>query len=670
MSWKEYFGMYLEKYDPDQARDEGGRWTAVGGGAGDAKSRESGERRVGKDLAPGVRVLKANQERLTAANKEGTKGIQIQDFVQDYALTHGVGLSERSANKALDSLDTLVKSGKVTIEKELLTYRDTKTKQVVEREVLTVVPTKAGLEDMKKYEGKVGVPTHGISPSKPIAYENDPKGIAQQALDIRRAEYPDTRHGTQGRYFSSSKDAPELTFDAAAQFTRFKDQEVAKLMKAGGVSKADAERKAEVIAHTKVKDHLRTARSRQEIFGHTGGPGTKGQIDFYDAVSSQNALIGVMTGNEQLMNETRLLGEKSALQKAYFNAFNPTSRGPAIPYNNPNAMRKELPFLKDKDDNTVKSIVKEMAKATFTAGGYGSGRGSEKASGAGGTVPATLAVMAKYGLKTKDNWDANAVNPKTGAKTGWFAPKTPEEQRNFDRAVSMAHQMRDNLDNHPSTVFTQGIREAVKVVSGTGFVFDNPVDGHKLPLDKHNTGRVKRTIGGRTVAAYVPKAKIDPDTRQRAEGKDGRIASVNRIKTAGASAAVFVQSMDKAALGIMMTQLKSPHTIHDSIGVVRAKGTDSKGALKTPGQVQRAVTKAYESIQKADVMGKLEKQMTEHMTQFAKKSKWDAKKRDAEILKIKAAFNKIKKIKTTKKTPQFHMNTHFENEPLDPYKGK
>ena len=661
-SWREYFA--IKAYDPDQARDESGRWTAVGGGEGAAAERSSGEKRVGKELAPGVRVLSASFSKKEAAGKD-FKGVSIQNYTETYALTHGLSLSKETGDKAIDSLDALVKQGKVTIEKETIPIRDKNAPGGIREQVSFMVkPTKEGLESMGKY-GKVDPPTHSISASRPAAFQSEEGGIASEALAFRRSEYADSRHGVQGRFFSSSKDAPELTFDVEAQYQKLYSQERSKLERNNTekLSSTQIANRAAGLAHAKIERHLEIANARQDIFGHEGGKGSKGQIDFYDAVSSQNALIGVLTNNHDLMRETKLI--EGDAKKAYYNAFNKSPKGAKeIPYQAKDAAKivEELPFLKGKDPEQIADAMKTFAKATFTAGGYGSGRGSAAAMGAGGTVPATLMAMQKMGLQTKGEWDPNAVNPRTG-KVGMYKPMPKDKQEIYDRAVKIANQMRDNLDAHPSTKFTQGIRDAISTVAGTGFVFDNPVDGFKLPFDKHNVGNLRRTVGGIEVKVQVPMGKKQADGTR----KD----SVSPIKTRSGSSAILVQSLDKTVLGMMMLELKSPHTIHDSIGVARQKNWDH---TKTPETVKAAVDRAMTKIQKADILGSLEKQITTHIKTLEKSQKMDKAKAAKAIAKAKLAFATMKdqlgsKDETGKPLPKpkFTGNRHFEHEGLKPY---
>jgi hypothetical protein len=299
-----------------------------------------------------------------------------------------------------------------------------------------------------------------------------------------------------------------------------------------------------------------------------------------------------------------------------------------------------------------------MAKATFTAGGYGSGRGSEKAMGAGGTVPATIAVMEKYGLKTRGEWDPEMV--RANGKVGGYKPLDSKDKEVYDKAVKIANQMRDNLEAHPSTQFTSNIRDMVKQVAGSDFVFVNPVDGYRLSLDKHNTKTVQKTIGGQRLRVEVPEAKLNKKTGEKES------TSVNVRKTVSGASAILIQSIDKTALSTLMTELKSPYTIHDSIGLPRTGKTAPK---ETPAKIQQAVTKAYAKIQKADFVGELEKQMTKHIQHLVSRNKMHTKEASARITKIKQATEKLRKLQNIK-TYSLASNKHFEAEPHKQFKTR
>ena len=241
-------------------------------------------------------------------------------------------------------------------------------REIATRDVIAISLTKQGTNSLAPAERKGFDLGQSLSITRPSKFDPVPGGMAEKALEIRRAAFPSSKLAPQGRVHASEPTAPELLK------VEFKEGQVRK--------------------------------PGQQTLGETYK-----NLDWYDATSSARANVGAMTGDKALLKSVRLQPgaiDSPAVQtakklniphpdKPYYAILNPGGNGREITRD-----MLDIGGLAD-NPSEIKKIVKLVdTPRLYGARAAGTARGVEseiiKRAGFGKDNPASAEVKSKAKL--------------------------------------------------------------------------------------------------------------------------------------------------------------------------------------------------------------------------------------------------------------------------------
>jgi hypothetical protein len=277
-------------------------------------------------------------------------------------------------------------------------------------------------------------------------------------------------------------------------------------------------------------------------------------IDFYDATSSVTAHIGAMTGDRKSLEMSKLLptsGKPPHHDLAMSLGVKPDAT--AKPYFS--VLYGSKGSLTSKDfQGMEKGKIKEIVKDIWTPGSYGS--------------KPSFGGYNSMGVKTAKALEKAGLSPE-------LAKATSQKMLNNFKETTLAQF---------SPGFVKIVREAPE-----NFVYENPLSGSRLSFNKHNQEQVRIRLTGSDGKPVQVRALVP--------------TSVNSRKTRSGAAALFVQNWDSAVMSDLMLKQRSPHTVHDAIGVKKSM----------VGRLNVNVAKSMSTVQKMKPLEDLSKQiMAQH----------------------------------------------------------
>lgn len=702
MSWREYFTVevptLIEKMNP--YHDELGRFTS-GDGAASGKDRgESSRNQSGKPQsgAKPQASTKGGPRRSNLMNikeefsklPQGTQFQVIRNAIESQKIQVGKDKSlnmsrlmytvsqltgqhpdKELAEGVTKTLARMNKAGLLNVKHEevpLVDKNGTVVLRKLEDRVFTGDPkkdyeanvvTRTQLAVSLSSRGQAGAKSFDIQHTgeitRPAKYDIDPESAAGKFLLQRREEYADTRVAVMGRYFSSNKNAPEMTHS-------YDKEKVERLSAARTAAKENFDKVA--AKYPKDSKEYKEARKDFNTADHKYTVGqslhdTRGIRDvihkdkeFYDATSSVNGIIGTMTGNQSMLMNSRLApgydkeyphsatlakvaGIKDGAFKPYFANTLTGAAGTLQP--------DDFKGLGTKGAASAKDVLKDASKALFTPGTYGSNvHGATYESKISG-----LTQLASGGAK-----NAAKLLEESGMK--------------HDLAVKTASKMAENFKSSPLVQFNQSFRELVSEAP-EGFVYKNPMSGFDMTFDKYSRNKLEEVVTDRGPRTRIAKDKdgnpiqLSKSIRlTTTEGKtvDARVPYVQQLrdsgKTGSGAAALFIQNWDAAIITELGREMKSAHTLHDAIGIKKGQAT----------KLHEQVAKAYNKVAKADPIGDLGRQIAKHVQREFERQHpkpTPAQKRSIER-KLQSIRNSVLKIRNSTRNPgQPAFTSHDQN---------
>jgi hypothetical protein len=549
---KSILDIIVEKYSAHQLRDRNGKWATQRGEGGAGMSAPSGGGRsgggshgggggggggggasyshpttatvkrmtveeFGKNAGSSTHDKTARAIVIGSINGPKGEGSSLSSVYASVSHATGIPQSKALADAVNAHLSHMDKNGELKVTRETTIMRhgsDTGLKagkvkwernadgdwQPAEMETFRIsVPDKK----LAATGSKINSP-HTLGP-RAARFDPAPGSQAEQALAFRRKEYADTRLAPQGRFHSADPMAPEMMFGDSRE----------KLASKNKITPKEAAAKHGTDIGGKYVRH--------EVFGAK-------QVDFYDATSSVTAHIGVMTGDENSLKMSALIERPKGWTPTHHDLavrkLGIDKGDTAKPYYT--VLSGSKGSLKESDFtgfDPSKGSIKDVAKSIWTPGSYGS-----------------KAVMGGY--------DSMGVKVMKGLVDGGMKPEL---------AKQTAQKMLDNFKETSLAQFAGGFKKIVKEAP-ENFVYQNPMSGYRMSLNKHDTVRSRIRLTGPDGKSVQLEAKIP--------------TNVNKIKTGSGSAALFVQNWDSAVMSDLMLKNKSPHTIHDAIGIKGKKKLD------------------------------------------------------------------------------------------------
>jgi hypothetical protein len=611
---KEALSQIVEKYTAGQLRDRNGKFAEMGaggsggGGAGGAGGGGGGGGGGGSGSGPNyTHPTTATVKRMTVAefgknagdsghNKtaraivigaiNGPKG-EGSSLGQIYAsVSHATGIPQGTAlalavNGHLKQMD---REGQLSVKLEKTVLRHGEDKGAKAGKVMWTRNEDGDWAAKSIETYRISVPDKKLAATGsniksphtlgPRAARFDPAagGLADRALEFRRKEYSDTRLAPQGRYHSADRSSPEMMYGDSRQ----------KLLKAGKISAKEAQDK-EGSPIGADKDGKGGKFVRTEVFEG------KKNISFYDATSSVTAHIGVMTGDKNSLEMSALLERPAGWKPKHHEvakAIGIDSKDTGKPYYTVLSGSKGSLTKSDFEGfDSSKGSIKVASKAIWTAGSYGS--------------------KPQFGIpKGKDQAMGNKVMDELvkGGMKPELAKQTAQKMLNNFKETSLAN-------------FTPGFKKII-AEAPENFVYENPMSGYRMSFNNYDTKRMTLVLGqgagGKGSSSLIAgKVRVQTDVP----------TTVNSNKTRSGSAALFVQNWDSAVMSDLMLKNRSPHTVHDAIGI-------NKSRLKS---LQESVANSMAAAQKYEPLEDLAKQiMKQHKKNKTPQQTLDKHQKDLE----------------------------------------
>ena len=554
-----------------------------------------------------------NQQREVMAGilNSSSKGeLTPRDMVTRSGFATGSIPDREHAASVASTVDRMVKQGHAEV---VLTQRAVKgSGGKIEREadgspkmtdVYTVKLTEKGKADFA--QAKVDL-KHSGDIKRPVKLDPVATGEHAKWQASREAVYPNTKAGVMGRQFSSMKTAPEMTHkasheDIAKWQATVKGTDKAKLKEALKVPREERtpEQHQMIDSYSKANAELNAIKgklSREDVFS---GDKSRGSIvsephEFFDGTSSVNGIIGVMTGNKQMLANSKLIledqrfGHEAVLQKHGIDpadAHKPYFANTLSHADGTSMKPEDFPGLPE--GAAGGKILKKASKAIFTPGTYGSNVREQ-------VIPAGVSVRpGKDGPALPKEYEAFMASD---AANNAVKELVKGGMKQAD-AVKAASAMVKNYISSPIAKFNESFGD-IMAHAPAGFVYTNPVSGFKMNFEKFTTKGVKSEG-----AAAAPTLGIKKSiTVKNPDGTSGTAAvtfpHVGGVDAAGTKrgvSALFVQNWDAAAMASISLGIKSPHTLHDAIAI--PKSIVSGG---NSDKLNEQVADAYNKIAKAD----------------------------------------------------------------------
>jgi hypothetical protein len=671
MDWRTYFTIEVVDSHPDELliekanpyRDELGRFASADSGGPKNTPQRTNLMKIRKPLkdlrGPELQTIVKN----AIASNKGRENISMSKLMYNVTQLTGYHPGSELAGAIAKTLHEMDKRGLIKVSSKEMPVTDKHGNFVMKKPKddadLTGHMNKDFMENvLKRQEVSVKLTSmqgakayaikHSGSITRPDKYDVPADTLAGKFLEQRRGEYKDTTTAVMGRYFSSYPGAPEMTH-------KYDDKKMEKIDKALGHAKTawEAQQKANPdytklvkgtpehrayytarndfinAIHTKqVGEYLRANRiSREAQFTSDKAP--KGKMDFYDGTSSVNGIIGAMTGNQSMLQNSRLHeGYKNADKSAQLQKYPHTEtlnkigaiglKGEALAKYNKEPLGDSGAFkpyfantlsgargtltaddfkgIGSKGSLSPKEVIKEAAKKLFTPGTYGSNvHGST------------------YEVRSGPNQGQQGV-ASGGAKNA--VKILVESGMSHKLATETVSKMADNFKSSPLVNFNKGFRDLISHAP-EGFVYENPMSGFQMSFDKYSRNKYKteevvrngklstRQVLDKTSSGTAKSLSKSAEVTNSETGEKLRLtipyvsAERSGRQTNSGAAALFVQNWDSAIISHLGTELKTPHTLHDAIAIKPKQEKD----------LHREVAKAYNTVAKLDPLGNLAKQM-------------------------------------------------------------
>jgi hypothetical protein len=346
------------------------------------------------------------------------------------------------------------------------------------------------------------------------------------------------------------------------------------------------------------------------------------QIHFFDATSSVTAHIGVMTDDENSLRMSKLVKGKGkpAHHDLAVNVLGVDKSASAKPYFTVLSGSKGSMTASD-FEGLRKGEIKDIVKSIWTPGSYGS-----------------KAIMGGYdsmGVKVAKKLEAGGMKP--------------------ELAKSTAKKMLDNFNETSLAQFSPGFRGLIKEAP-SNFVYENPMSGYRMSFNKHDTESITLRLGGGKQQGSLSTIDKPVQIKATITGK------VNKTKTGNGASALFVQNWDSAVMSDLMLENKSPHTVHDAIGIKFTKA-EIAARKKNPLNPTSLHSSVVKSMQKAQKIRPLEDLASQILRQHERNGTTPA---ELKLVKkrLEANLKKMRKSNTPIKlyTPTDYRDQHFVEE--------
>jgi hypothetical protein len=610
-----------EGYDPDQPRDESGRWTSGGGGGSEDKV---GGQRVGTQKYPAERTATLKRlswsefKKFTGSRRaeltktigrviKSTGGNTLPGIYAYISQAYGVAPGP-AMGKIIDTvLKDMYKDGLISVEKTTIQGRhgkDARDKltqsgkpkegtqkyvwdqidnqwKPIEIEQFQISLTPKALSGEFKNLSKLDTPMHTLGTTRPDRFEPVKGSQVEQSLNFRRETFDDTRLSPMGRYFSSNKEAPEMMLGS--------DRE--KLFKDGKISRAELNAKEGTKIGGKNGKYI-----REEFYKDKS---------FYDATSSVTGHIGTMTNDEISLKMSRLLHDKNPPpQHQTMIDLGIKAKDTSKPYYSTFVGVKKEDFV---GIDPTPEQIKTLAKSLWTPGSYGSPPGAMHRRLEG--------ELIRMGMK-------------------------PSKEPGGEATKALRTKLIDNFKASSMYNFTKEFKGLIQEAPDN-FVYTNPMSGFRMSFNEFDIQRHQITLGENVVRVSVPTQIA----RQKVGTRDD---NGNFPRKAGSAAPLFIQNWDAAVIGQLMKDLKSPLTAHDAIGFRPAQKDD----------MHKSVVAAMNRVKELNPLRDLANQIIkQHEKNGLTGSKLKAKKE-----KINAYVNRLIK---PAKIPTFIVDRDAYGKPTD-----
>ena len=506
-----------------------------------------------------------------------------------------VNLSERAKRD---------KSGKVQLVKEELRVYKDKAKTILDYEAsIAKTPvyefrvtekgrmheTKGTFSSLKGYDFK-----HSGDISRPIKLETNPDSMHGKMLAQRRQVYPDSKTASMGRFFSTDKNAPENTH------THTKES-VALLRK----SASAAQVRLNAAMKTGNEDLIKSAKREYKTLKHesdvASGLLASNKLErhkafpndqFYDATSSVNGIVGTITGNKSMLQNSHLqdFGEMTYSHTKALEHAGIAAKNAHKPYfaNTLSGVKTVTPAdLKDigkaygNDKDKTAEALKKASKAIFTPGTYGS---------------------KIHGTTYLSQYTGKQVLASNGARDA--AKVLVNSGMTHENATAAAKKMAENFQSSPLQRFNSAFGEVIKNAPA-GFVYTNPMSGYQMSFDKFKITKTENKIKSfLSINTRMPTIDAKGNIAEKQVKIPYALSDRDTRSTNSGAAALFVQNWDSAIISSLGTSTGSSATLHDAIAIPKTT------PYKT---LQTQVAAAYNKAAKLDPIKNLADQIKDQL---------------------------------------------------------
>jgi len=424
--------------------------------------------------------------------------------------------------------------------------------------------------------------------TRPTRYAPNPGSPAETLVNMRAKAFDKgaSRTATMGRYFSTDPRAPENTHTVKLSDVTASQ----KLMKDAGKRLDSAlisgDKKAITKASQEYKNLQHAAAVKKGIYEskQISRETQYRHSQFYDATSSVNGIIGTMTGNKQMLQNSRL------------QSFGPENHphAKALVALGVNADNAHKPYFANTMTNA--KTGKGLSPSDFK--GFGSAYGHDKAKMAADIKAASKAMFTPgtYGSNINPGEYIVKTGPNAGKKmlSSGGAAKAAAVLRNagmsHEDAHATAQKMAANFQSSPLHSFNGAFRGLISTAP-EGFVYTNPMSGYRMTFDKHKATESAKSKEGKS---YQKPLRVITNLKDTT-GKTVDVSipyiqpSRNSGKTGSGAAALFVQNWDSAVISHIATKTKNPNTLHDAIAIPKNNARATKA-------LHEAVAEAYNKV--------------------------------------------------------------------------